>query len=287
MRLLGWFQPTRPRGARRPAGRKYGTGSCRFNPRAREGRDAMLAIRACRSIGFNPRAREGRDRRSDQLRKTLREFQPTRPRGARPDTRYRPNDPGSVSTHAPARGTTFPGRHKTPLLRSFNPRAREGRDHRGRRHVCHLRTVSTHAPARGATRTWLMHVIVIEVSTHAPARGATATSDQDPADYKFQPTRPRGARRDDRARMTHANRFNPRAREGRDSGTGAEQSTRLGFNPRAREGRDLTGACCAISGRGFQPTRPRGARHGSPATTHAGRRFNPRAREGRDIGRAK
>ena len=127
-----------------------------------------------RQPGFNPRAREGRDGpehhglpgglhvsthapargatggfRSIRLSAM---FQPTRPRGARlphvPCARlaYR------VSTHAPARGATasLTG-DSTRGPRSFNPRAREGRDGERAEDDFYWCRVSTHAPARGAT----------------------------------------------------------------------------------------------------------------------------------------
>ena len=81
-------------------------GRTRFNPRARVGRDpAGLQERASRP-GFNPRARVGRDEKSMLAITREREFQSTRPRGARPDRWY-------------------------GILRwtnGFNPRARVGRD---------------------------------------------------------------------------------------------------------------------------------------------------------------
>ncbi len=78
----GWFQSTRPRGARPEAEgsadvpdcfnprahagrdgfriRAYST-FCSFNPRAHAGRDAYTAATAYDSAGFNPRAHAGRD----------------------------------------------------------------------------------------------------------------------------------------------------------------------------------------------------------------------------------
>ena len=78
--------------------------------------------------------------------------------------------------------------------KSFNPRAREGRDNRSRS-LWGIGSVSTHAPARGVTYSVLIARTAAVVSTHAPARGATPTCTRGPG-------RPRG--------------FNPRAREGRD-----------------------------------------------------------------------
>ena len=57
---------------------------------------------------------------------------------------------GAVSIHAPARGATRPCGAFQGTEKSFNPRAREGRDH------------TLRSPGKGAG-----------VSIHAPARGAT------------------------------------------------------------------------------------------------------------------
>ena len=105
LRLAGRFQSTRPRGARRgrpPASPRRN----RFNPRAREGRDALVP----------PARRQGHA------------FQSTRPRGARPASGEGPGTAQTVSIHAPARGATDCVRKARLRLRGFNPRAREGRD---------------------------------------------------------------------------------------------------------------------------------------------------------------
>ena len=102
----------------------------RFNPRAREGRDAcarmafqqrdgfqstrprgarrrVAAQLAALRDGFNPRAREGRDIHSSvgSLARMAR-FQSTRPRGARPVNGSAICGGNRVSIHAPARGAT-------------------------------------------------------------------------------------------------------------------------------------------------------------------------------------
>ena len=56
------------------------------------------------------------------------------------------------------------------------------------------------------------------VSTQAPARGATAVRLRESEASAFQPTRPRGARLVAHAVVSRLPRFNPRAREGRDTG---------------------------------------------------------------------
>ncbi len=101
--------------------------------------------------------------------------------------------------------------------KSFNPRAREGRDTPISSQITGA-DVSIHAPARGATFHDGVLYDSISVSIHAPARGATcggrlfwsgcavsihapargATSSMPPTSTPstvFQSTRPRGARR--------------------------------------------------------------------------------------------
>ena len=79
---------------------------------------------------------------------------------------------------------------------------------------------------------------------------------------EFQSTRPRGARHlRPEGRRHHGQRFNPRARVGRDV--------------------TVTGSIIIINV--FQSTRPRGARPAGCALLAARtQRFNPRARVGRD-----
>ena len=278
------FQSTRPHGARRFRCR-WGRGCrCRFNPRARTGRDAAVfpaevdssvsihapargattASTAIAGFGpcFNPRARTGRDSRSSALATSSELFQSTRPHGARRCQCQLDSGRWPVSIHAPARGATLPPDPRSTGRQRFNPRARTGRDGLGGR-------VHTQS----------------HVSIHAPARGATA-----------------------RVRQAHRRSagFNPRARTGRDGEQWAEVVGETWcFNPRARTGRDLPLLTAEISLSQFQSTRPHGARLCS-RTIRLGRfgvsihapargatglrekekqhdtRFNPRARTGRD-----
>ena len=100
-------------------------------------------------------------------------FQPTRPRGARRHAVAVRRRVDAVSTHAPTRGATDVGRHHDDLGR-----------------------VSTHAPTRGATVGDIGVVLLLAVSTHAPTRGATEDALAVVlGNERFQPTRPRGARR--------------------------------------------------------------------------------------------
>ena len=152
-RPVDQFQSTRPRGARLSLSLEWWRGFPCFNPRARAGRDALDARGNGQYLaGFNPRARAGRDPSRFRSRRRphsfnpraragrddyhvmdwviLKEFQSTRPRGARrflydevyafdpfQSTRPRGARRGAgidisancqVSIHAPARGATIP-----------------------------------------------------------------------------------------------------------------------------------------------------------------------------------
>ena len=128
----------------------------------------------------------------------------------------------------------------------FNPRARVGRDAQELQLHALKGKVSIHAPAWGATRRSSSSMpSKAKVSIHAPAWGATCViSNKFVLIYKFQSTRPRGARRMTPARLTSGlTSFNPRARVGRDMEMAYYSHTFRCFNPRARVGRDQAFAC--------------------------------------------
>ena len=188
--------------------------SCRFNPRAREGRDADFFFACMTGLRFNPRAREGRDASVASTLSTHAGFNPRAREGR--DLRY-PLQPREVMFQStrPRRARLEHAAGDVAHLR-FNPRAREGRD--GGPSSCKGRgSVSIHAPAKGATSNSDESSNVRSVSIHAPAKGAT------------WPTRRWTAR---------TACFNPRAREGRDLGIERRNRHGISFNPRAREGRD-------------------------------------------------
>ena len=124
------------------------------------------------------------------------------------------------------------------------------------------------------------------VSIHAPARGATSSSlPRTGLCWEFQSTRPRGARLQQAGTgFDDVQRFNPRAREGRDAIAPRDDiSLSTCFNPRAREGRDSIRCLAMRHQPGFQSTRPRGARLVEIQSIKKPKdSFNPRAREGRD-----
>ena len=188
------FQSTRPRRARRFAGRSGAWFNSFQSTRPRRARllgEAGVHRRTAVSIHAPAKGATGRSRSS--CRRTW-SFNPRAREG---------RDPRNASH---ARGKT-----------GFNPRAREGRDSlvssplapftgfqstRPRRarpqssgHSISQFTVSIHAPAKGATT--LTHSIPLHsvVSIHAPAKGATAGAYATDSSSTFQSTRPRRARR--------------------------------------------------------------------------------------------
>ncbi len=148
-------------------------------------------------FSFNPRARTGCDAKFQNVTHVL----------------------GHVSTHAPARGATFPD--STPQLAVV---------------------VSTHAPARGATDTVEDLTDFELVSTHAPARGATRIRFENATYLMFQPTHPHGVRHRVAEQESKRPSFNPRTRTGCDRAMRRRSLLWLRFNPRTRTGCDETNA---------------------------------------------
>ncbi len=107
------------------------------------------------------------------------------------------------------------GRRCTNAGACFNPRARVGRDYLIFRDYLQAK-VSIHAPAWGATFLEYDAQDGRKVSIHAPAWGATTGDRRLDHRNVFQSTRPRGARLLLLIPDTETECFNPRARVGRD-----------------------------------------------------------------------
>ena len=208
-----------------------------FNSRAREGRDLpSRGLRLSTFVRFNSRAREGRDIKDGTFidKSTVSIHAPAR--GAtRGGCKVGSGDQGfnsraregrdsplaaslgvdPVSIHAPARGATLAISLFATVARGFNSRAREGRDPAHGRMVDSPRCFNSRA-REGRDQCLQPGQSTRAVSIHAPARGATVHIDANTTIDVFQFTRPRGARQ---AAMPHrgpSERFNSRAREGRD-----------------------------------------------------------------------
>ena len=146
--MLGRFQSTRPRGARRGISRHSAT-TAYFNPRARVGRDPPAYLHPYDLCHFNPRARVGRDSMLRNFLLCFTNFNP-RARVGRDD---------------------IPPRARQRCM-DFNPRARVGRDHNANTFLADLE-ISIHAPAWGATPVERRKRKGKRISIHAPAWGAT------------------------------------------------------------------------------------------------------------------
>ncbi len=103
-----------------------------FNPRARVGRDRCRQASCPWPAGFNPRARVGRDR--ERGFKLLRYACVSihAPAWGATVRRQARGDHLEVSIHAPAWGATIAADLDPLIPLGFNPRARVGRDKRGR-----------------------------------------------------------------------------------------------------------------------------------------------------------
>ena len=105
--------------------------SCRsqadFNPRSREGSDAIFKHIYLLQIDFNPRSREGSDAADGLIFPA-----------------------GHISIHAPARGATLPPPH-LPCLNIISIHAPARGATACKSAVTELLDISIHAPARGAT----------------------------------------------------------------------------------------------------------------------------------------
>ena len=168
----------------------------RFNSRARVGRDLDWYI--YRLVGFvSIHAPAWGATIKITVSRSVSMFQFTRPRGARRELEVARRLVPVVSIHAPAWGATSrkpqqasshafqftrPRGARPPTIwarslrrRSFNSRARVGRDDRMRRAGGARGRVSIHAPAWGATHMLTADIASAKVSIHAPAWGATQT----------------------------------------------------------------------------------------------------------------
>ena len=122
-----------------------------------------------------------------------------------------------VSIHAPAWGATASIARDQGLKRSFNPRARMGRDLLSLRDITSALHVSIHAPAWGATDAAKGGVNNWNGFNPRARMGRDRTIAYDRAgDVLFQSTRPHGARRGTDRKRYREYCFNPRARMGRD-----------------------------------------------------------------------
>ncbi len=174
----------------------------------------------------------------------------------------------------------------------FNPRADAGRDRERPSDGYHPHLVSTHAPTRGATCGGSPGTDTGTCFNPRAHAGRDLVSSEVSADTKrFQPTRPRGARRagrDERKIGTRYSRcsFNPRAHAGRDAHIATIIREVFPFQPTRPRGARPKWRTSRPKADRFQPTRPRGARLAPIPDEAPGPSFNPRAHAGRDVSMA-
>ena len=213
LRLVSIHAPAR--GATRAAGSRRTVGRVSIHAPAR-GATHVSQLASALAAFQSTRPRGARLLSLAIARSGKPEFQSTRPRGARPSTQTVSNGAWKVSIHAPARGAT---RNSAPNSSSagFNPRAREGRDADALRDKLSAQ-VSIHAPARGATHFFRKQPEMPMFQSTRPRGARPRIFGKTRFHRVFQSTRPRGARPMSlTTRRKRPRRFNPRAREGRDT----------------------------------------------------------------------
>ena len=174
--IIAGFQSTRPRGAR-PMSRAVTSTGARFQSTRPRGARPSPSLYRIRRWSFNPRARVGRDRATPSRPHLRLQFQSTRPRGARQYLSRSRNKPSLFQSTRPR------GARLNVIFDDFA-----------------AQSVSIHAPAWGATSSKRSNQPCRRVSIHAPAWGATIELFSFLwAGYRFQSTRPRGARHQNRS----------------------------------------------------------------------------------------
>ena len=178
-------------------------------------------------------------------------FQLTRPRGARPRSKKWISRANSGFNSRAREGRDCRSRRCNSRAGSFNSRAREGRD--------------SGQGGRGADRSRSFN------SRAREGRDGSAKSSLAMMDL-FQLTRPRGARPSAPWPWKYPTGFNSRAREGRDGGAVCPRlEIRVSTHAPARGA--TSSPVLIIGRRGFQLTRPRGARQQQSPQRKQGKQF--------------
>ncbi len=252
-----------------------------FNPRPHAGDDRQGRRRSSGRTGFQPTSpRGGRQTVIADFSLCL-TFQPTSPRGGRRVLSCH-GQRNTISTHVPTRGTTPRRPYSCQHLFHFNPRPHAGDDRADQTDAIN-RIFQPTSPRGGRLGCPLVSVVI----------GA------------FQPTSPRGGRRPPTPRAGRAKTdFNPRPHAGDDGLGGRLDDLLLDFNPRPHAGDDPDRQGKRARGDDFnprphagddrwdvffphiynifQPTSPRGGRHGQARAVVPERDFNPRPHAGDD-----
>ena len=163
---------------------------------------------------FNPRAPRGARRGTASSSNSTTGFNPRAPRGARQAGR-RPGRAARVSIHAPRVGRDRASMRGWFRCHSFNPRAPRGARPRSSAWAAGSLRFQSTRPAWGATAAVSARSAGAGVSIHAPRGGRDdRLGFCDPAQPRFNPRAPRGARRRVGPLLPVSTGFNPRAPRG-------------------------------------------------------------------------
>ena len=237
-----------------------------FNPRAPAGRDSPNLVNFPNLAGFNPRAPAGRDRQTGVMSIAGTGFNPRAPAGRDPEARLHLFGAVDVSIHAPLRGATRRPNPQLGIDPGFNPRAPAGRDYPLPPYRACPTCFNPRAPAGRDLWVCPAHRLVILVSIHAPLRGATRARLSRLSPWKFQSTRPCGARLGFFYSQGQARCFNPRAPAGRDHPSIRPFTLQYRFQSTRPCGARRRGVDINAAHGQFQSTRPCGARQSSRKT---------------------
>ena len=272
----GWFQFTRPRGARRRAhapNRRTAVsihaptgGATRQRPRGAS--RPQVSIHAPTG-GATPVA---------EVELKPKAFQFTRPRGARQTNGILHADWG-VSIHAPTGGATSRARSATGK-RGFNSRAHGGRDSPRPCRASRPRGFNSRAHGGRDDAARMSRSPTASFNSRAHG-GRDRRRRKSSSPTRFQFTRPRGARRFLRVLRSGRRSFNSRAHGGRDAPRRSPRPPSGGFNSRAHGGRDARPAGRA-AGRAVSIHAPTGGATRITARNPPVPSFNSRAHGGRD-----
>ena len=215
-RHRGCFNPRRPRGRRPMLNRP--SGSRCFNPRRPRGRRPdTLGAATTVSLCFNPRRPRGRRRHRSRLLRYAELFQSTPPARAATCDAVVDRHAGACFNPRRPRGRRRGCMTTAASARCFNPRRPRGR-RRSRARATHADVMfQSTPPARAATSVIARCSDARDMfQSTPPARAATCVATVAAARNQcFNPRRPRGRRRLDRAAESPAIRFNPRRPRGR------------------------------------------------------------------------
>ena len=260
VKLAGIFQSTLPR-RERPAYRTSVPPTPKFQSTLPRRERRMRAEEQNAFRDFNPRSREGSDT------------------GEQPKARI-----SNISIHAPAKGaTTSPCTVWRVTYISIHAPAKGATARLSARRTQRSRFQST-LPRRERLKQIATYIKNDTISIHAPVKGATieimCSRSMMPI---FQSTPPRRERRETQAKfLVLCTDFNPRSREGSDSGQQRCTGNHLYFNPRSREGSDCRVEHIKQSCAHFNPRSREGSDVRSGPYPYRQLYFNPRPREGSD-----